>query len=70
MRTAFVLVFQAGATAAHRSPVEQLPTASGTSQNFFARLKTFRRAATRYDKFAETCFGWVLLATIIKCGAF
>jgi transposase len=39
-------------------------------ENFFARLKTFRRAATRYDKFAETFFGWVLLATIIKCGAF
>jgi transposase len=37
-------------------------------ENFFAHLKTFRRVATRYDKLAETFFGWVLLATIIKCG--
>jgi transposase len=37
-------------------------------ENFFQRIKTFRRVATRYDKLAETYFGWVLLATIIKCG--
>ena len=37
-------------------------------ENFFARLKTFRRVATRYDKLAVNFFGWVLLATIIKCG--
>ena len=37
-------------------------------ENCFAHLKTFRRVATRYDKLAETYFGWVLLATIIKFG--
>jgi transposase len=37
-------------------------------ENFFEKIKTFRRVATRYDKLAETFFGWVLLATIIKCG--
>lgn len=37
-------------------------------ENFFAHLKTFRRVATRYDKLAETFLGWVLLATIVKCG--
>lgn len=35
-------------------------------ENFFQRIKTFRRVATRYDKLAETYFGWVLLATILK----
>lgn len=38
-------------------------------ENYFAHLKTFRRVATRYDKLAETFFGWVLLATIVKFGA-
>ncbi len=37
-------------------------------ENFFQKIKTFRRVATRYDKLAETFFGWVLLATIVKCG--
>ena len=37
-------------------------------ENFFAHLKTFRRVATRYDKLAETFFGWVLLACIVKFG--
>lgn len=37
-------------------------------ENFFAHIKTFRRVATRYDKLAETFFGWVLLAVIIKFG--
>ena len=37
-------------------------------ENFFQRIKTFRRVATRYDKLAETYFGWVLLATIVKSG--
>ena len=37
-------------------------------ENFFGELKTFRRVATRYDKLAETFFGWVLLAVIIKFG--
>ena len=36
--------------------------------NFFGHLKTFRRVATRYDKLAETFFGWVLLAVIVKFG--
>lgn len=34
-------------------------------ENFFGHLKTFRRVATRYDKLAETFFGWVLLAVIV-----
>jgi transposase len=37
-------------------------------ENFFQRIKTFRRVATRYDKLAETYFGWVLLASVIKFG--
>jgi len=37
-------------------------------ENFFQRIKTFRRVATRYDKLADTFFGWVLLATIAKFG--
>ena len=37
-------------------------------ENFFAHIKTFRRVATRYDKLAETFFGWVMLAVIIKFG--
>lgn len=37
-------------------------------ENFFAELKTFRRVATRYDKLAETFFGWVMLAVIVKFG--
>jgi len=37
-------------------------------ENCFAHLKTFRRVATRYDKLADTFFGWVILATIIKFG--
>ncbi|MGV3531458.1 MAG: IS5/IS1182 family transposase, partial [Chthoniobacteraceae bacterium] len=37
-------------------------------ENFFQRIKTFRRVATRYDKLAETYFGWVLLASAIKFG--
>jgi transposase len=37
-------------------------------ENFFAELKTFRRVATRYDKLADTFFGWVMLAVIVKFG--
>ena len=37
-------------------------------ENYFAAIKTFRRVATRYDKLAETFFGWVLLATTIQYG--
>ena len=37
-------------------------------ENFFASVKTFRRVATRYDKLAETFFGWVLLAVVVKFG--
>jgi transposase len=34
-------------------------------ENFFQRLKRFRRVATRYDKLAETYFGFVLLAILV-----
>ena len=37
-------------------------------ENFFGHRKTFRRVATRSDKLAETFFGWVLLAVIVKFG--
>jgi len=37
-------------------------------ENFFGAIKTFRRVATRYDKLAETFFGWVILAVIVKFG--
>jgi transposase len=37
-------------------------------ENFFQKIKTFRRVATRYDKLAETYFGWVLIATVVKYG--
>jgi transposase len=35
-------------------------------ENFFQKIKTFRRVATRYDKLAETYLGWVLIASVIK----
>jgi transposase len=34
-------------------------------ENFFQKLKRYRRVATRYDKLAETYFGFVLLAALI-----
>jgi transposase len=34
-------------------------------ENYFERLKRFRRVATRYDKLAETFFGFVCLAAAI-----
>ena len=34
-------------------------------ENFFCRLKRFRRIATRYDKLAETFLGFVQLATVL-----
>jgi transposase len=34
-------------------------------ENFFERLKRFRRVATRYDKLSETFFGFVCLAAAI-----
>jgi transposase len=37
-------------------------------ENFFGAIKILRRVATRYDKLAETFFGWVLLAVIVKFG--
>jgi transposase len=37
-------------------------------ENFFEKIKTFRRVATRYDKLSETFFGWVLLAVVIRFG--
>ncbi len=39
-------------------------------ENFFQKIKTFRRMATRYDKLAINYFGWVVLAAIIKYGQF
>ena len=34
-------------------------------ENFFERIKNFRRVATRYDKLAETFFGFVCLAAAL-----
>jgi len=34
-------------------------------ENYFERIKTFRRVATRYDKLAATFLGFVYLATIV-----
>jgi len=34
-------------------------------ERFFSRLKHCRRIATRYDKLAETCMGFVKLACIM-----
>ena len=34
-------------------------------ENFFERIKNFRRVATRYDKLAETFFGFVCLAATL-----
>lgn len=34
-------------------------------ENFFEKLKRFRRIATRYDKLALTFFGFVCLATVV-----
>jgi transposase len=33
-------------------------------ENFFARIKRYRRVATRYDKLAETFLGFVCLAIL------
>ena len=33
-------------------------------ENFFERIKRYRRVATRYDKLAETFFGFVCLAIL------
>lgn len=33
-------------------------------ENFFQRIKRYRRVATRYDKLAETYFGFVCLAAL------
>ena len=34
-------------------------------ENFFGRIKTHRRISTRYDKLAETFFGFVQLAAVL-----
>jgi transposase len=34
-------------------------------ENFFKRVKHFRRIATRYDKLAHTFMGFVILASIM-----
>ena len=33
-------------------------------ENFFERIKRYRRVATRYDKLAETFLGFVCLAIL------
>jgi transposase len=33
-------------------------------ENFFQRIKRYRRVATRYDKLAETFLGFVCLAIL------
>jgi transposase len=33
-------------------------------ENFFARIKRYRRVATRYDKLAETFLGFICLAIL------
>lgn len=35
-------------------------------ENFFERIKRFRRVATRYDKLSKTFFGFVCLAVIVS----
>lgn len=35
-------------------------------ENFFQRIKRYRRVATRYDKLAETYFGFVCLAAFVS----
>ena len=34
-------------------------------ENFFQRIKRYRRVATRYDKLAETFLGFVCLAILL-----
>jgi transposase len=34
-------------------------------ENFFQKIKRYRRLATRYDKLAETFFGFVCLAVML-----
>ena len=34
-------------------------------ENFFQKLKSYRRVATRYDKLSQTYFGFVLLASAL-----
>jgi transposase len=34
-------------------------------ENFFGRIKIYRRVATRYDKLAETYLGFVTIAAIL-----
>ena len=34
-------------------------------ENFFQKLKSYRRVATRYDKLAQTYFGFVLIASAL-----
>jgi transposase len=36
-------------------------------ENFFKRIKHYRRIATRYDKLAHTFMGFVVLACIMLC---
>jgi transposase len=72
-----IWLFERGVTPcipAKSNRVDPLPYSQATYrkrhlvENFFCALKTFRRVATRYDKLAETFFGWVLLAVVVKFG--
>jgi transposase len=35
------------------------------AENFFARIKRYRRVATRYDKLAQTFLGFVCLGILL-----
>ena len=37
-------------------------------ENFFERIKRYRRVATRYDRLAETFLGFVCLAILFTLG--
>ena len=44
---------------------KELGKKRGIVENFFCRLKSYRRVATRYDKLAETYMGFVTLSAIV-----
>ena len=43
---------------------KELGKLRGSVENFFCRIKSYRRVATRYDKLAETYMGFVTLSAI------
>ncbi len=51
-----------------KHPIEydkQLGKQRSVVENFFCRIKSYRRVATRYDKLAETYMGFVTLSAIV-----